>query len=178
MPLVAKDEGFVYFQVAFVRGLSIVGAILSTRFGSNLLQKRYWRERGSCFKKNRFCWKTVWKRTDFQGTLSDLGQVRLEPKWSRQGRREKIRAFDHLKSPSLSVQLFMSETKKDGEDWGTPYGHSLPSFKRCKHTGNASSSYLLLLQTRMVLLDIFKHFFPWEIKRVLLTKYNYLRPWI
>ena len=44
MPLVAKDEGFVYFQVAFVRGLTIVGAMDSTRFGSNLYQvspKRY-----------------------------------------------------------------------------------------------------------------------------------------
>ena len=44
MPLVAKDEGFVYFQVAFVRGLTIVGAMYSTGFGSNLYQdspKRY-----------------------------------------------------------------------------------------------------------------------------------------
>ena len=44
MPLVAKDEGFVYFQVAFVRGLSIVGALDWTGFGSNLFQaspKRY-----------------------------------------------------------------------------------------------------------------------------------------
>ena len=35
MPLVAKDEVFVYFQVAFVRGLTIVGAIDLTGFGSN-----------------------------------------------------------------------------------------------------------------------------------------------
>ena len=44
MPLVAKDEGFVYFQVAFVKGLTIVGAIDSTGFESNLYQaspKRY-----------------------------------------------------------------------------------------------------------------------------------------
>ena len=44
MPLVAKDEGFVYFQVAFVRGLIIVGAMDSTGFGSHLYQvspKRY-----------------------------------------------------------------------------------------------------------------------------------------
>ena len=36
MPVVAKDEGFVYFQVAIVRGLTIVGAMDSTGFGSNL----------------------------------------------------------------------------------------------------------------------------------------------
>ena len=44
MPLVAKDEGFVYFQVAFARGLTIVGAMDSTGFGSHLDQvspKRY-----------------------------------------------------------------------------------------------------------------------------------------
>ena len=44
MPLVANDKGFVYFQVAFVRGLTIVGAIDSTGFGSNLYHvspKRY-----------------------------------------------------------------------------------------------------------------------------------------
>ena len=44
MSLVAKDEGFVYFQVAFVRGLIIVGAMDSTGFGSNSYQvspKRY-----------------------------------------------------------------------------------------------------------------------------------------
>ena len=38
MSLVAKDEGFMYFQVAFVRGLTIVGAMDSTGFGSNLYQ--------------------------------------------------------------------------------------------------------------------------------------------
>ena len=38
MPLVAKDEGFVYFQVTFVKGLTIVGAIDSTGFRSNLYQ--------------------------------------------------------------------------------------------------------------------------------------------
>ena len=36
MPILANDEGFVYFQVAFVRGLIIVGAMDSTGFGSNL----------------------------------------------------------------------------------------------------------------------------------------------
>ena len=44
MPLVAKDEGFVYFQVAFVRDLTIVGALDSKGFGTNLDQvspKRY-----------------------------------------------------------------------------------------------------------------------------------------
>ena len=44
MPLVAKDEGFMYFQVAIVRGLTIVAAMDSTGFGSNLYQvspKRY-----------------------------------------------------------------------------------------------------------------------------------------
>ena len=44
MPFVAKDEGFVYFQVASVRGLIIVGVMDSTGFGSNLYQvssKRY-----------------------------------------------------------------------------------------------------------------------------------------
>ena len=44
MPLVATDEGFVYFQVDFVRGLIIVGAMVSTGFGSNFYQvstKRY-----------------------------------------------------------------------------------------------------------------------------------------
>ena len=44
MPLVAKDEGFVYFQVAFVRGLTIVGTMDSTEFRNNLYQvppKRY-----------------------------------------------------------------------------------------------------------------------------------------
>ena len=42
--IVAKDEGFVYFQVAFVGDLTIVGAMDSTGFGSNLYQvspKRY-----------------------------------------------------------------------------------------------------------------------------------------
>ena len=38
MPLVAKDEGFAYFQVPFVRGLTIVGATDLTGFGSNLYQ--------------------------------------------------------------------------------------------------------------------------------------------
>ena len=44
MPLVAKDEGFVYFQVAFVRNLTIVGSMDSTGFGSYLHRaspKRY-----------------------------------------------------------------------------------------------------------------------------------------
>ena len=55
MPLVANDEGFVYFQVAFVRGLTIVGAMDSTGFGSNLYQvslKRYIGGR----KKLQFVW--------------------------------------------------------------------------------------------------------------------------
>ena len=38
MSLVAKYEGFVYFQVVFVRGLTILGAIDWTGFGSNLYQ--------------------------------------------------------------------------------------------------------------------------------------------
>ena len=44
MPLVVKDEGFVYFQVAIVRGLTIIGAMDLTGFESNLYQvspKRY-----------------------------------------------------------------------------------------------------------------------------------------
>ena len=48
MSLVAKDEGFVYFQVAYIRGLIIVGAMDSTGFRSNLYQispKRYIGER-------------------------------------------------------------------------------------------------------------------------------------
>ena len=38
MPLFVKDEGFVYFQVALVIGLTIVGATDSTGFGINLYQ--------------------------------------------------------------------------------------------------------------------------------------------
>ena len=44
MQLVATDEGFVYFQVAFVQSLTIVDSVNSTGFGSNLYQvspKRY-----------------------------------------------------------------------------------------------------------------------------------------
>ena len=44
MPLAAQDEVFVYFQVAFLRGLTIVGAMDSAGFGSNFYQvspKRY-----------------------------------------------------------------------------------------------------------------------------------------
>ena len=44
MPLVAKDEGFVYFQVILMRRLTIVVAMDSTEFGSDLYQvltKRY-----------------------------------------------------------------------------------------------------------------------------------------
>ena len=44
MPLVGKDEGLEYFQVAFVRGLIIFGAMDSTGLESNLYQvspKRY-----------------------------------------------------------------------------------------------------------------------------------------
>ena len=38
MSLVAKDKGFVYFQVTFVRGLTIVTAMDLTGYGSNLYQ--------------------------------------------------------------------------------------------------------------------------------------------
>ena len=38
MLLVAKDQGFVYFQDSFVRGLTIAGAMDSTGFVSNLYQ--------------------------------------------------------------------------------------------------------------------------------------------
>ena len=44
MSLLAKDEGLVYFQVAFVRSLIIVGTMDSKGFESNLyhvLPKRY-----------------------------------------------------------------------------------------------------------------------------------------
>ena len=55
MPLVAKDEGFLYFQVSCVRGLIIVDAMDLTRFGSNLYQvspKRHIGER----KELQFVW--------------------------------------------------------------------------------------------------------------------------
>ena len=39
MPLVAKDEGFVYFQVAFVKGLTIVGATKCHQKGTLVKRK-------------------------------------------------------------------------------------------------------------------------------------------